>query len=47
MIGRYVLHNRVHDYMRLGWMWRSNINCFAVLMIWPCECPMIEPSLYD
>ena len=44
MTGRYVLHHNVIDYMRLGWMWRANINSHAALMIWPCQCKMVEPQ---
>lgn len=43
MIGRYVLHENVLDYMLCGWMWRSNIGDLAALMVWPCACRMIEP----
>lgn len=45
MTGRYVLHENVIDYMRLGWVWRANISYWAALMIWPCECQMTEPKL--
>ena len=44
MTARYVLHENVIDYMRLGWMWRANLNDLAVLMIWPCECNPVEPQ---
>ena len=43
MIGRYVLHENVMDYLRLGWSWRAYINDHAALMIWLCDCPMVEP----
>lgn len=41
-IGRYVLHERVEDYFKLGWMWAANINGYAALMIWPCGCKCVE-----
>lgn len=44
MIGRYVLHENVLDYMLCGWMWRANLNDLAALMVWPCACRMIEPT---
>lgn len=45
MTGRYVLHENVLDYMRLGWMWRANLSVHAALMIWPCACAVVEPKL--
>jgi hypothetical protein len=43
VIARYVLHERVIDYMNCGWMWRANVSGWAALMIWPCDCQMVEP----
>ncbi len=45
---RTVIYERVSDYLELGWMIR-NVNIggshsnYALLMIWPCECRMVEP----
>jgi hypothetical protein len=44
MIGRYVLHENVLDYMLCGWMWRANIGDLAALMVWPCGCRAVEPA---
>lgn len=45
MIARYVLHEHVIDYMRLGWMWRANLSDKAALMVWPCPCWPVEPVI--
>lgn len=47
---RWVLHARVEEYLRLGWL--VNIpdpdhycshDTYSVLMSWVCECPPREP----
>jgi hypothetical protein len=47
MIFRYVVHERVEEYMKLGW-WIVQTNMqhhgyYSVLMNWPCNCKMVEP----
>ena len=45
---RYVIHERVLDYLRCGW----HISCvniaphhaqYGVLMTWLCSCKLVEP----
>jgi hypothetical protein len=47
MTFRYVRHDCVVDYMRLGWAWAADLGDymseFACLMVWPCSCPVVEP----
>jgi hypothetical protein len=44
---RYVNHDRVEDYLRLGWMHVADLllphSIWAVLMGWPCQCRLVEP----
>ena len=42
--GRYVPHNRVADYLSIGWTWSDYINSYGVLMVWCCGCPCVEPK---
>jgi hypothetical protein len=41
---RYVVHERIEDYLRLGWMWLTPIGEWSVLMGWPCKCKIAEPQ---
>jgi hypothetical protein len=45
---RYVRHERVMDYMRLGWMWAADLGDYhsewSCLMCWPCSCKCVEPA---
>lgn len=48
MIFRYVIHDRVLDYARLGWCIADTFEhiChgeYSVLMVWFCDCPYVEP----
>lgn len=47
MIFRYVPHDRVLDYFRLGWCWAADLGSyhgqFATLLCWPCACREVEP----
>ena len=49
-IFRFVLHERVIAYMRVGWMWCADLglphNEYGCLMMWPCKCECIEPRQY-
>jgi hypothetical protein len=44
---RYVTHERVHDYMLVGWAWAADLGDYhgqySCLMVWPCKCPPVEP----
>jgi hypothetical protein len=45
---RFVRFGRAVDYLRLGWMVTTSLaDCYhgdyAVLMEWPCQCPVVEP----
>lgn len=45
-IYRYVLIERVEDYLRLGWCFAPGwyLGHWSVLMFWPCEeCRAVEP----
>jgi hypothetical protein len=46
-IVRYVIHERVEDYLRLGWMFVATLGPthgeWSILMGWPCQCEMAEP----
>jgi hypothetical protein len=49
---RYVNHDRVFDYARLGWCLADLFGgCyhgeFSVLMVWICKCPLAEPTSRD
>lgn len=45
---RYVIHERVLDYLRLGWAVAADLGPthgqWSVLMIWLCDCRCVEPS---
>jgi hypothetical protein len=41
--GRYVLHQDLADYERLGWQLQAPLHDHGVLMVWLCDCPMREP----
>lgn len=48
MIYRYVVHERVVEYLKLGW-WIACADLgphgyYSVLMNWPCSCKMVEPK---
>lgn len=44
---RYVTHDRVDDYMRLGWLWCAPLGRphgeWSCLMRWLCSCDAKEP----
>lgn len=46
-IYRYVIHERVTDYLRLGWAIAADLGPvhghWSLLMCWPCECKCVEP----
>jgi hypothetical protein len=47
VIFRYVVHERVEEYMKIGW-WivqtdMQHHGYYSVLMNWPCNCKMVEP----
>jgi hypothetical protein len=39
---RYVVHARVEDYLRLGWMFLAPLGEWSVLTGWQCECEPLE-----
>ena len=45
---KYVIHERVEDHLRCGWMGLGQMpghhGQWAVLMEWPCQCPVVEPA---
>ncbi len=41
-IYRYVVHELVEDYMRLGWLWVAYAGHWSSIMFWPCQCPAPE-----
>jgi hypothetical protein len=44
---RFVRHSRVMDYLLCGWTMKpigGGHGLWAVLMIWPCNCKMVEPK---
>ncbi len=47
---RYVLHERVIAYMRVGWMWCADLGLphsqYGCLMMWPCKCECVEPKQF-
>lgn len=47
---RYVLHERIADYLQLGWMLCAPLGPphdeYAVLMCWLCNCGCVEPKRY-
>jgi hypothetical protein len=40
---RYVIDERVEDYLRLGWMAFAPLGEWSILMGWPCQCKPAEP----
>jgi hypothetical protein len=40
---KYVVHERVEDYLRFGWMPLAPLGEWSILMGWPCECKPAEP----
>ena len=46
---RYVPFARVDAYLRLGWQvvlpqgQHPSFDAYRVLMVWRCECSMVEP----
>lgn len=48
MTFRYVLHERVRDFIMLGWLECADLgpphNEYSVLMCWPCQCKYVEPA---
>jgi hypothetical protein len=45
---RFVVHYRVLDYARLGWIIEDTVeDChhgeYSILMEWLCDCPVAEP----
>jgi hypothetical protein len=48
MIFRYVAHQHVLDYARLGWNIADVLDGsphgeHSILMAWLCDCPCVEP----
>jgi hypothetical protein len=43
MVFRYVLHENVDAYHRLGWLWSAAVSDHACLMVWLCSCTVREP----
>jgi hypothetical protein len=45
---RYVTHNLVPDYLRLGWMAAADLGPihgqWSILMFWSCGCAVREPA---
>jgi hypothetical protein len=41
---RYVTHERVEDYLRLGWLALAPLGGWSILMGWPCQCKPAEPA---
>jgi RecA-family ATPase len=39
---RYVIHERVEDYLRLGWIALAPLGRWSILMGWPCQCKPAE-----
>ncbi len=37
---RYVQHELVEDYHRLGWLWVAYAGEWSCLMHWACDCPV-------
>lgn len=48
MIFRYVTHDRVLDYLNVGWHIAcadlGHHACYSVLLQWCCGCKTVEPS---
>src|SRR3954470_14018326 len=47
---RFVVHHRVLDYARLGWIIEATMeDChqgeYSILMEWLCDCSVVEPPL--
>jgi hypothetical protein len=42
-IVRYVVHERVESYLRLGWLPLAPLGEWSILMGWVCSCPPAEP----
>jgi hypothetical protein len=40
---RYVTHDRVPNYLRIGWMPLAPLGDWSILMGWPCNCAPVEP----
>jgi hypothetical protein len=45
---RWVIHERVPDYLRLGWMAMPSLEgahhgYWSAHCIWLCECKLVEP----
>ena len=43
LVLRYVIHERVGDYLRLGWVALAPLGEWSILMGWPCQCKPAEP----
>ena len=41
---RYVLHEDMDAYERLGWLCCAHIRADRFLMRWPCTCKCVEPA---
>jgi hypothetical protein len=45
-IYRFVIHERVRDYLDLGWMFAFDLgrphSDYSVALEWRCNCPMVE-----
>ena len=44
MIFRYVVHEKVHDYLACGWHIASVLGQHSCLMQWMCGCKCVEPK---
>jgi hypothetical protein len=46
-IVKYVRHEHIEDYMRVGWVTVADLGeihgRWAVLMGWHCDCPVVLP----
>jgi hypothetical protein len=40
---RYVTHERVGDYLKLGWLPLAPLGEWSILMGWLCQCEPAEP----
>ncbi len=46
---RYVPHDRMDDYFRLGWMLAPcrpypHMDEYRIIMMWMCDCGLKEPK---
>lgn len=47
MTFRFVVHDRVFDYLLCGWQIAQtdmgHHSYYSILLNWPCNCKMVEP----